>query len=119
MIQSEVINKLTRECCLALGDFDHFNTVRTYIQMALSIGIEHYSREMEEVVVLARDGIEMGRFKSIVETAEKLGLAQENISAVINGRQQTCGGMMFIKARYYDLQPREKISTDPDRGPFF
>ena len=84
-----------------------------------SIGIDHYTKEMEEIVVLSRNGVEMGRFRSIVETAEKLGLAQENISAVLNGRQQTSGGMIFMKARDYDLIPREKSFMDPKRGPYF
>jgi ribosomal 30S subunit maturation factor RimM len=97
MTQSEVINKLSRECCLALGDFYYFDIVKRYIQMALSIGMEHYSKEMEEIVVLSKDGVELGRFKSVTETAEKLGLNYQNISAVLNGRQQTCGGMVFIK----------------------
>lgn len=119
MLQSEVINKLTRECCLALGDFDHFTTVRTYIQMALSIGVEHYTKEMEEVIALYKDGTEAGRFKSITDAANKLGIQQHGISNVLTGRCQLAGGLKFIKARDYDLLPREDSSLDPRRGPFF
>jgi len=108
MIQSEVINKLSRECCLALGDFDHFDTVRTYIQMALSIGIEHYSRDMEEVVALYKDGVEAGRFKSVNDAMNKLGIPQTQICAVLNGRQHTTGGLMFIRTKDYELVKRKK-----------
>ena len=111
MLQSEVINKLSRECCLAMGSFDYFKTVRIYIQMALAVGVEHYAKEMEEIVVLDMNGTECGRYKSIVETAEKLGLFAENISAALNGRQQTSGGFKYIKTRDYELIKREEHST--------
>ena len=109
MLQSEVINKLSRECCLAMGDFDYFKTVRIYIQMALSIGIEHYTKDMEEVVALYRDGVEAGRFKSEKDAAEKLGIAYQNISAVLEGRQHTAGGLMFMRTRDYELVEREDL----------
>jgi len=113
MIQSEVIDKLARECCLALGDFDHFMTVRTYIQMALSIGIEHYTKDMEEVVAIYRDGVEAGRFKSIKDASDKLGIAYQNISTVLEGRQHTAGGLMFMKTKDYELVEREKERLEP------
>jgi len=107
MLQSEVINKLSHECCLAMGDFSYFKTIQIYIQMALSIGVEHYTKEMEEIVVTTHDGTEIGRYKSIVETSKQLGIFQEGISAVLNGRQQTAGGYKFMKAKDYDLIPRK------------
>lgn len=119
MIQSEVINKLSRECCLAMGDFHYFNTVRSYIQMALSVGLEHYTVDMEEIVVLSQKGVEMGRFKSLSDASKNLGIDKRGISAVICGRQRTCGGMMFIKARDYDLVLREGHALNPRRGPYF
>lgn len=106
MLQSEVINKLTKELCLAQGTFDYFTINRTYIQMALSIGIEHYTKDMEEIVALYQDGSEAGRFKSITDAANKLGIHQNYISAVLIGEQHTTGGLQFIKAKDYDLIPR-------------
>lgn len=118
MIQSEVINKLSRECCLALGDFDHFTTVRTYIQMALSIGIEHYTRDMQEVVALYMDGVEAGRFKSAREAANKLGIDRRNIDHVIKGTAHSAGGLMFIKTEDYELIEREKERLEPVQPPY-
>jgi len=112
MLQSEVITKLSRECCLALGDFSHFETVRIYIQMALSIGIEHYTKDMEEVVAIYKEGAEAGRFKSISDAADKLGIHQHDISAVLIGRQQTAGGLKFMKVKDYDLVPRKYIPNN-------
>jgi hypothetical protein len=113
MIQSEVINKLSRECCLAMGDFDYFKTVRTYIQMALSIGIEHYTKDMEEVVAMYKDGVEAGRFKSEKEAADKLGITYQNIAAVLQGRQHTAGGLLFMRTRDYELVERNKERLEP------
>jgi len=117
MIQSEVIHKLSRECCLALGDFDHFDTVRSYIQMALSIGIEHYSKTMEEVVALYKDGTEAGRFKSVTEASEKLGIYQSSITNVLSGRCHLAGGLMWMKTKDYELIEREKTTEGATRTP--
>lgn len=109
MTEGEVVNKLSHECCLALGDFDHFQTVRTYIQMALRVGIEHYAKDEEEVIALYRDGTEAGRFKGVKDAAIKLGIAQSNISRVLTGKIHTAGGLKFIKTRDYELVKREDI----------
>jgi len=113
MLQSEVINKLTKELCLAQGTFDYFTINRTYIQMALSIGIEHYTKDMEEIVALYQDGSEAGRFKSFEEASRKLGISQTCISEVVRGTQHTAGGLQFIRAKDYDLVPRNsEVVTD-------
>ena len=86
MLQSEVINKLSRECCIAMGTFDYFKTVKIYIQMALAVGVDHFSKEMEEVVALDMNGVEAGRFKSVQEAADKLGIKQSGIMNNLAGR---------------------------------
>ena len=108
MLQAEVIDKLTRECCRAIGDFDYYQTIRIYIQMALSIGVEHYSYEMEEIVAMYRDGSEAGRFKSVHETSDKLGISQGNISECLNGNRHSAGGLIFMKTKDYELVEREE-----------
>jgi hypothetical protein len=113
MIQSEVIDKITRECCLELGSFDYFTVVHKHIQRALCVGIEHYTVDMEEIVALYRDGVEAGRFKSVKDAADKLGVTHQNITAVLNGRQHTAGGVMFIRTKDYELIEREKERLDP------
>ena len=106
MTQGEVINKLTRECCLALGDFGYYQTVRTYIQMALAIGMEHFRPDQEEIVALYQDGVEAGRFKSVTEAEKKLGIVRQGIVKVLNGRAHTAGGLMFMKTKDYELVER-------------
>ena len=106
MTQSEVIDKLTRECCLAIGDFSYYNTVKSYIQMALTIGIEHYTVDMEEIIVLDHQGCETDRFKGVTDAANVMGLSKSGISAVLTGRQHTHGGFIFIKSKDYNLLKR-------------
>ncbi len=109
MTQGEVISKLTRECCLAMGEFYYYDTIRVYIQMALSVGVEHYTADMEEIVALYKDGREAGRFKSTIEAAEKLGVRRTSISDVLAGRLYTTGGLKFIKTKDYELVKRKDI----------
>lgn len=110
MTVSEVIDKLSMEQAIALGELDHLATCRRYISMALSIGIEHFTSEMEEIIVMTTNGTEIGRYKSIQETADQIGLRAENISAVVNGRQYTTGGLMFMKNRDKELIEAKKIA---------
>lgn len=106
MTQSEVIDKLTKELCLAQGTFDYFQQNRIYIQMALAVGIEHFTKDMEEVVVLYKDGSEAGRFKGVTDASIKLGIPQSQISDALRGAQHTAGGLMFMKTKDYELVPR-------------
>ena len=106
MTQSEVIDKLTKELCLAQGTFDYFRVNRIYIQMALAVGIEHFTKDMEEIVALYQDGCEAGKFKSIADASNKLGISQPCISDALRGAQHTAGGLMFMKTKDYELVPR-------------
>ena len=76
--------------------------------MALSIGIEHYTVDMEEIVALYRDGVEAGRFKSVKDASDKMGVTYQNITAVLNGRQHTAGGLLFIRTKDYELVDRKE-----------
>jgi len=111
MTQGEVINKLSMECALALGELDHLQTIRTYIQMALSIGIDHFRKEMEEIVVVDMYGVECGRYKSTIETSQKLGICRQDITKVLNGRGHTAGGFRFMYSRDYELVPRKQSTS--------
>lgn len=110
MTQGEVINKLSIEMALALGDLDTLQTCRTYIQMALMIGIEHFTKDMEEIIVLTKNGEEVTRLKSVTEGELKLGIRQACISDCLAGRQHTAGGYMFIKAKDKELIPAKKTA---------
>lgn len=108
MLQSEVIKKLSTECCMSLGDFDYYQTISTYIQMALSIGVKHFHKLEEEIVVLDMKGVEAGRFKSVNEAAKVLGIHAGSISEVLTGKRHSAGGLMFIKTVDYELVERKR-----------
>ena len=110
MTQSEVINRMSMEMALALGDLDTLQTCRTYIQMALMIGIEHFTKDMEEIIVLNKEGEEITRLKSVTEGEAKLGIKQSYISACLMGLQHTAGGYMFIKTKDKELIPAKKTA---------
>lgn len=110
MTQAEVINKLSMELALALGDMDTLTTCRAYIQMALTIGIEHFTKDMEEIIVLNKEGEEITRLKSVTEGESKLGIRQTQISDCLAGRQHTAGGYMFIKSKDKELIPAKKTA---------
>jgi len=106
MIQSEIINKLAMELCIANGDFDHFNNNRIHIQMALTIGIDHYAKNSEEIKALNYKGEVIGNFKDVTEASNKLGITRQNIQAVLRGRCHTAGGCMFYKVKDVKLIKR-------------
>jgi len=99
MTREYVINKLTCELVIITGDTDNMVSYRKHIAMALDIGINHFTKDMEEVVALDKWGNETGRFKGVTDAAEKLGIPQPYISAVLSGQQHTAGGYRFIKAK--------------------
>lgn len=45
-----------------------------------------------DVIVLSKDGVEVGRFKTIVESAKSLGTHTENVARALSGRQNTAAG---------------------------
>jgi hypothetical protein len=109
MIQREVVNKIAMEMAHRLGDFEHLKTCKFYINMAITIGTEYFTRQMEEIVAMKCDGIEVGRFRSIVEASDNLGICQQNIRDVINGRHHTAGGLIFMKTKDKELIKREEL----------
>lgn len=110
MTQGEVINKLSMEMALALGDFNTLQTCRTYIQMALSIGVEHYTKDMEEIIVLNYAGQEIDRFKCVTDVERKMGIKQCYVSAVLRGDQFSTGGFRFQKVKDKELIPMNKTA---------
>lgn len=99
------------ECALALGEFNHLQTIRTYIQMALSIGLVHFHILDEEIVVLDMNGKEAGRFKNLASAEKTLGINKSSISEVLNGNRHSAGGLMFMRIEDYELVPREKSTS--------
>lgn len=110
MTQNEVINKLSMEMALALGDLDTLQTCRIYIQMALSIGIDHFTKNSEEIIALDHEGREVGRYKSILEIERTLGVKESNVHHVLAGRNHTAGGYIFIRTKDKELIPAKKTA---------
>jgi hypothetical protein len=110
MTQGEVINKLSMELAVKVGDFDNLETFRWFIRQALCIGIDHFTKDMEEVIQMDRFGVEIARFKGVTDCSNKTGIRQSDISAVLSGAQHTTGGFMFIKAKDKELIPIQKTA---------
>ena len=97
MTHNEVITKLAKEMITVTGETDHYNTYCWFIRQALVIGIEHYTKEMEEIVAMDKWGGEQGRFKGVREASTKLGIPRGNIYQVLEGRRPSAGGFIFIR----------------------
>ena len=116
MTQSEVINKLAMELAIAIdldnenGIQDHTPVYRWFIRQALDIGTNHFTKDVEEVVMLSKEGEEVARYKGVIDASIKTGIRQGDISAVLTGVQHTAGGFKFMKAKDWELVPR----PDPD-----
>jgi|SRR3990172_1896292 len=116
MTHSQVIDKLAMEMAIAMdleeqqGIEDHTPTYRWFIRQALDIGTNHFTKDMEEVVMITKEGAEAARYKGVTDASHKTGIRQADISAVITGRQHTAGGFKFMKAKDWELVPR----PDPD-----
>jgi hypothetical protein len=110
MTHNEVINKLSMEMALALGDLDTLQTCRVYIQMALTIGINHFTKNMEEIIALDSEGREVGRYRSIMEIEKALGVKESNVHHVLAGRNHTAGGYIFIRSKDKELIPAKKTA---------
>jgi hypothetical protein len=110
MTYNEVINKLSMEMALALGDFYYLDTCKIYIQQALAIGIDHFTKDMEEVIAMDLLGREVGRYKSILDAERQLGVRECNIHQVLAGKNHTAGGYMFVRSKDKELIPAKKTA---------
>jgi hypothetical protein len=110
MTQNEVINRLSLELAVKVGDFDNLNTYRWFIRQALVIGTDHFTRDMEEIVQMDQFGKEIDRFKGVTDCSRKTGIRQGDISAVLTGIQHSAGGFLFIKAKDKELIPIKKTA---------
>ena len=97
MTQGEVINKLTSELVAWTGDIVHEPLFRQYITMALDIGVNHFTKDMEEVAMLTKGGLLVKRFRSVSEAVKNTGIRQGDISSVLTGAQHSAKGYLFRK----------------------
>jgi len=99
MTHMEVINKLAFEMVKVTGEIDHVNTYRWFIRQALDIGINHFTKDSEEIIAMTRNGVEKGRFKSIREASRCLGIHSRLIRFVLRGQHHTAGGYTFMLSK--------------------
>jgi len=111
MTHMEVINKLAGEMTRITGEIEHIDTYRWFIRQALDIGITHFTQNSEEVIAMTKAGVEVGRFKSVLDAEKKLGVRECNIHQVLSGSNHTAGGYIFIRSKDWHLIPRQ---TDPE-----
>ena len=97
MTQNQVINKLALELAFQTGRMEDMKLYKQYLRMALVVGIDHFTVDMEEVIAMDSEGHEVGRYKSVTDAAKKLGVDRSDIVAVLNSRKQMAGGYLFVK----------------------
>lgn len=112
MIVSEVIKKLALELSFETGDLEDIKIYKKYLQRALSIGIEHYTKDMEEIIAMNYEGTEIGRFKSVTDASNKLGITQSAISSVLTKTQHSTGGLLFVKLKDLELVLRNESDDE-------
>jgi hypothetical protein len=83
---------------------------KNYIHIALSVGMDHFHPLDEEIIAMDREGVELGRFKSVTEAEIKLGIHKSAISECLNGNRHTAGGLMFLKTKDKELMDIKKIA---------
>jgi hypothetical protein len=110
MTQNEVINKLSMEMAMELEDFFALKICRKYIQMALSIGLEHFRTDMVEIIQMDRLGEEIERYKSATEASQKTGISLGDICSVLTGNRHSAGGFLFIRSKDKELIPAKKTA---------
>lgn len=107
MTVDSVVKKLALEMAFITGRTEDMKIYKQYLQMALTIGIDHFTKEMVEIVAMDTEGTEIGRYKSVLEAERKLGVREANIHQVLSGRNHTAGGYMFIRSKDKILIERE------------
>jgi hypothetical protein len=109
MTINEVINKLSLEMSFRTGHIEDVRIYKEYLTMALTIGHDHFINCKEEIIAMTRDGVELGRFKSVADAAKKLGLGRTHIQDVLSHRHYSTGGYLFIRSK-----DKELIKKRPD-----
>jgi hypothetical protein len=108
MLQSEAVKKINTEMTLELGGLEYLRICKFYINMAMVVGLECYSKNMEEIIAMNCDGIEVGRFPGLREAERNLGISAGGISNVLAGRHHTAGGLMFMKVKDKELYRKDE-----------
>ena len=99
MTINEVVRKLSIEMVLITGHAEDMSIYRKYLNMALVVGTEHFSKDMIEIIAMNYIGKEVGHFKSIRQASIILGIDRRNIYHVLEGKCHSAGGLIFVKSK--------------------
>jgi hypothetical protein len=98
------IKGLTFEMILQTGDYEHAETYKLFLTRALTIGMDHFSKNMDEIVAFDISGHEVGRYRNAYEASAKLGVARGNINQILSGKKHSIHGYMFRRAKDYNFK---------------
>lgn len=97
MTFEQVIKRLTEEMVLQTGHEEDLQIYQDYIQIAIVIGAELFSKEKGEIVAFDEAGNEVGRFINVNRAARELKLNRQNIDQILKGNRYHSGGYTFIR----------------------
>lgn len=101
MTFEQVIKRLTMEMVHQTGHEEDLQIYRDYIQIALVVGAELFSKDKGEIIALDEAGNEVGRFINVNKAARELKVNRQNIDRVLKGDSRHAGGYTFIR-KYND-----------------
>jgi hypothetical protein len=113
MTHEEVIKKLALNLAMETGTMEDLPVYRKYLQMALVIGIDHFDKRSTEIIAFTHNGAEVGRYKSIHDAGNKLGVSSANIFSCLKKHRNTVSGYMFVEKENIELIKREPEPIKP------
>jgi hypothetical protein len=108
----EVVNKLALEMAFDTGHIEDIKIYKEKLQMAVVIGKDHFFHTTEEIIAMDYEGFERGRFKSVTDASEKLGICRSSIDHVLMKRQHSAGGYLFVREIDQELILRKEDNDE-------
>jgi hypothetical protein len=96
MTIDEVNKRLVFEMVQLTGHFEDQEIYQTYIQRALVIGMDYFTKGDHMIIAFDESGVEMGRFKTILQASERLKINPGSISNILHGKRHSARGLTFI-----------------------
>lgn len=110
MTVDEVTDKISVELALYLdrvGDLPH---IKRIVRMAITVGIEYFSKDMEEIMLLNKKGELVKVFKSINDTATVLETDRSIIQRVLAGKRHSIRGYILRKVQNKPLKKIKDVT---------
>jgi len=101
MTIDEVTKKLVFEMVQLTGHFEDADVYKSYIRIALTVGMEYFNIFQDEVIATDQQGVEVGRYKSIIDASKKLNIPRQSICKVVLGYRNKAGGLSFRKSETF------------------